>query len=115
MEWERDHHPAGGQVFFFFALDYALLSPSCNRKQDVLSTHEDYQAQFYKDYRKMAEEYDREFLKKYDEDLSTTLIFVSFVLQSGECVLSRMSGGSILCRNFCFHRAGRFSATTRPG
>ena len=35
------------------------------------------QAQFYKEYHKVAEEYDKEFLKKYDEDLNTTLIFVS--------------------------------------
>jgi hypothetical protein len=28
-------------------------------------------------YHKVAEEYDKEFLKKYDEDLNTTLIFVS--------------------------------------
>jgi hypothetical protein len=38
---------------------------------------EDYRAQFYKKYRKQAEECDKEFLKKYDEDLNTTLIFVS--------------------------------------
>ena len=29
------------------------------------------------DYRKVADEYDKEFLKKYEEDLDTTLIFVS--------------------------------------
>ena len=31
-------------------------------------------------YRREAEEYDREFIKKYDEDLNTTLIFVSFFM-----------------------------------
>ena len=45
----------------------------------MLSTQEDHRAQFFEDYRKEAEEYDREFMKKYDEDLNTTLIFVSFV------------------------------------
>jgi len=29
-------------------------------------------------YRHEAEEYDREFIKKHDEDLNTTLIFVCF-------------------------------------
>jgi len=29
-------------------------------------------------YHNEAEEYDREFVKRYDEDLNTTLIFVCF-------------------------------------
>ena len=33
-------------------------------------------AKFYERYRKEAEEYDKEFMKKYEEDLDTTLIFV---------------------------------------
>jgi len=32
---------------------------------------------FYDMYRREAGEYDREFVKKYDEDLNTTLVFVS--------------------------------------
>ena len=46
---------------------------------DMLPAQEDYKARFYEDYRKVAEEYDEEFLKKYDEDLNTTLIFVSAI------------------------------------
>ena len=38
---------------------------------------EDHKAQFYEGYRKVAEEYDKEFIKKYDRDLNTTLVFVS--------------------------------------
>lgn len=45
-------------------------------KQDALPPQEDHQARFYENYRKVAEEYDKEFLKKHDEDLNTTLIFV---------------------------------------
>jgi len=41
------------------------------------SAQEDPRAKFYDVYRREAEEYDREFIKKYDEDLNTTLIFVS--------------------------------------
>lgn len=41
---------------------------------------EDHGARFYEVYRKVAEEYDKEFLKKYDEDLNTTLIFVSHLV-----------------------------------
>ena len=40
------------------------------------STQSDLRTQFYERYRKEAEEYDKEFMKKYDEDLNTTLIFV---------------------------------------
>ena len=43
-------------------------------------TPEDIRSRFYEDYRKVAEECDKEFMKKHDEDLDTTLIFVSFVL-----------------------------------
>jgi hypothetical protein len=49
-----------------------------SRKQGVFTANrENHQAQFYKDYRRAAEEYDKEFLRKYNEDLNTTLIFVS--------------------------------------
>jgi len=40
------------------------------------STQKDLRAEFYEHYRKEADEYDREFMKRYDEDLNTTLIFV---------------------------------------
>ena len=47
--------------------------------QEVPPTQEDHRALFFEEYRKEAEDYDEEFMKKYDEDLNTTLIFVSFV------------------------------------
>ena len=50
-----------------------------SREQDILPTEGDHRTRFYEHYHKEAEEYDREFMKKYDEDLNTTLIFVSFV------------------------------------
>jgi hypothetical protein len=37
----------------------------------------DHRALFYEKYHKEAEDFDKEFMKKYDEDLNTTLIFVS--------------------------------------
>jgi len=36
-----------------------------------------YRAKFYETYCQGAEEFDKEFTKKYDEDLNATLIFVS--------------------------------------
>ena len=52
------------------------VKPSCSRKPDPPPTEEDYKTKFYELYRREAEEYDREFIKRYDEDLNTTLIFV---------------------------------------
>lgn len=57
---------------------HTCLRPSCSWKQHIPLTQKDHQARFYADYRKVAEEYDKEFVKKCDENLSTTLIFVSF-------------------------------------
>jgi hypothetical protein len=41
----------------------------------------------------VAEEYDKEFMKRYEEDLNTTLIFVSFVWCSRVRVLTRVQAG----------------------
>ena len=64
---------------FLSRLTRFSLRPSDSEEEDALpADREDRQARFYQDYRKVAEEYDKDFLKKYDEDLNTTLIFVSF-------------------------------------
>ena len=58
------------------------VEPSCSREQDPPPTQEDYRTKFYEVYRREAEEYDREFIKRYDEDLNTTLIFVRVLRSS---------------------------------
>ena len=55
------------------------LRPLYRQKRDVPSTEEDHRSLFYEHYRKESEEYDEEFMTKYDEDLNTTLIFVSLL------------------------------------
>ena len=55
------------------------LTTPCRRKQGAMST-QDRKARFYDYYRKLAEEYDKGFLKEYGEDLDTTLIFVGSTL-----------------------------------
>ena len=51
--------------------------------QDALRTffqpikNDDARLDFYTVYKKEATEYDTDYVKKYDEDLNTTLIFVS--------------------------------------
>jgi len=52
----------------------------CSREEDLPQIQEDHWAKFYDVYRREAEEYDKEFIKRYDEDLNTTLIFVSFCI-----------------------------------
>ena len=89
------------------------LSQSCRAKQDKLPVDlEDHEARFYEAYRKVAEEYDKDFLKKYEEDLNTTLIFVSLASSCIESPLTRASGWSVFCSRFRLHHPSRLSTST---
>ena len=44
---------------------------------NLLGTASGARAEFYDKFQREADEYDHDFMKKYDEDLNTTLIFVS--------------------------------------
>ena len=68
---------------------------------------EDHRAQFYEKYRQEAEDYDNEFIKKYDEDLNTTLIFVSLLRFLDARLLTWTTGRSVLRRDFCLHHRGQ--------
>ena len=61
-----------------FSLDQNVAGTPFDSKKDVWSAQEDCRARFFEDYRREAEEYDKEFIKKYDDYLNTTLIFVGF-------------------------------------
>lgn len=65
---------------------------------------DDAKAEFSAVYKREAEEHDREFAKKYDEDLNTTLIFVRTFLHWKLLLLTirRHLGGSILCSHYGF-------------
>jgi len=84
------------------------------KEKDWKSAQEDFRAQFYERYRKEAEEYDRDFMKKHDEDLNTTLIFVGYPHSSGAHVLTWVLGRSVLRRHCCLHHPGPPSASARP-
>ena len=62
-------------------------------EQDAAPAQGGHRARFYRDYRKVAAEYDKEFLKKNDEDLNTTLIFVSCSHRFHERILTRVQAG----------------------
>ena len=69
--------------------------------QDALRTffqpikNDDTRLDFYTMYKREATEYDTDYVKKYDEDLNTTLIFVSHLPFSPVSNLTR------LCRRVC--------------
>ena len=88
---------------------------SYSQGQDARSTPEDIRSRFYEDYRKVADEYDKEFNKRYDEDLNTTLIFVSLESCSDVTyVLTWITGWSILRRHFRLHHSGRLPTPAGP-
>ena len=77
--------------------------------------HDDPRLDFYAIYKKEATEYDTDYVKKYDEDLNTTLIFVRHL----ECIprghLTLLVGWSVLRRQFCLCHRCPLEARTRPG
>ena len=67
--------------FSISSLEEALLKalPSLfpNFPGAVSDTRVEFYREFYDKFQREADEYDRDFMRKYDEDLNTTLIFVS--------------------------------------
>ena len=88
-----------------------VVETLCSQRQDTRSNPEDIRSRFYEDYRKVAEEYDKEFMKRYDEDLNTTLIFVSLFIFLSRWILNHVKGWSVLRRDFCVHRSGSLPAS----
>ena len=88
------------------------LSPPLCLEGGEPHTQEDHRARFYDNYRKVAEEYDKEFLKKHDEDLNTTLIFVSLLWRFNGHVLTGHSGGSVFRRRLRLHHRCQLSTST---
>lgn len=70
---------------------------------------------FYDKYYKVAEEYDKVFMKKHEEDLNTTLIFVSPSFRAEGVLLTRYSGWLVLCRDVGFHRRHQSTTAFRSG
>jgi len=88
---------------FPLAPDLSVSKTARNSKLDPQPTQEDHRVRFFGHYRKEAEEYDKEFLEKYDEDLNTTLIFVSLVSSSSVRALKLVPGWSVLRGCFCIY------------
>ena len=80
--------------------------------QDALRTFfqpiktDDPRVDFYTMYKREAAEYDTDYVKKYDEDLNTTLIFV-------RCLSSHLVNGfTYSCRPACFLQSAPPSSST---
>ena len=66
--------------------------------------------EFYNKFQREMEEHDRDFEKRYDEDLNTTLIFVSvYTCARGGVVRNRLEPNAY---RGCFVQSGLFSAVT---
>jgi hypothetical protein len=62
---------------FSFTAKQPIVQTSRSSREETAFIREDRRARFYEKYRQVAEEYDKEFLEEYSEDLGATLTFVS--------------------------------------
>jgi len=75
----------------------------------VRPTPEDIRSRFYEDYRKVAKECGKEFIRRCDEYVDVTLILVSLADCLGVCILTRVIGWSVLRHHFRPHRQASLS------
>ena len=93
--------------------------PSKPSFQDALRTffqpikNDDPRLDFYTMYRREATEYDVDYVKKYDEDLNTTLIFVRYLSALSSPTLPCLLGRSVLRSQLGFRPRCLFQASTR--
>ena len=66
-------------AFFTLRLEDALRKALPTLFPHLLRTTNSAPIEFYDKFQREADEYDRDFVKKYSEDLDTTLIFVGFL------------------------------------
>jgi len=77
---------------------------------NLLGTSSSARVEFYDKFQREADEYDRDFMNKYDEDLNTTLIFVSILIaHTSVALLMQFSWGH---RPVCFPQLHLLSLST---
>ena len=67
-------------AFRFSSLEDAMLEALPSLLPNLLGTSSSVRVEFHDEIQREADEYDRDLMKKCDEDLNTTLIFVSLCL-----------------------------------
>ena len=90
-----------------------LLPDSLYRKEGDPGPPQDLRTKFYTGYHKEAEEHDKEFVKKHDEDLNTTLVFVSRVRHGGTFVLTAAAGWFVFRCGVCLHHRDQLRPQAR--
>ena len=76
--WTEVENRSDGQQLgkLCFVSHKSALKPSSSQKKVSPPIVEDIRGKFYEHYHKEAGDYDNEFIKKHDDDLGNTLIFV---------------------------------------
>ena len=101
---------ADGYAYAYVSLHFCQsrysLNPPQRRKEGPITQQGHLRTEFYKLYQKEATEYDREFMKKYDDDLNTTLIFVRPAHRPNARSLTWTAGRSVFRGDLCIHRLG---------
>ena len=68
---------------------------------------------FYTMYKRESAEYDTDYVKKYDEDLNTTLIFVRYLSFFWSTTSLNSTGRPVLCRQLGLRNRRPFESPTR--
>ena len=89
-----------------FRRSHDFLDPSKRQTQGPITQQDHLRTEFYKHYQKETADYDKEFMKKYDDDLNTTLIFVRLAHRPNACSLTQTAGRSVFRGDFRIHRLG---------
>ena len=88
--------------------------PSSIRTTLIIVQDSECRSRFYETYYNQAQEHDKESVKKYDDDLNTTLIFVSLCFAPPTTpMLIRCTGRSLLGRCVRIHREHPAGVTTQ--
>ena len=67
---------------------------------NLLGTTNNPAVEFYNKFQRIADDHDRDFIKKYDEDLNSTLIFVSVFLHAARSLFNPTLGiGRLVLRS----------------
>jgi len=64
---------------------------------NLLGTASNPAVEFYNKFQRTADDHDRDFIKKYDEDLNSTLIFVSIFLRTPRPLCGSHVGNRPVC------------------
>ena len=89
------------------SLEDAILKAMASIFPHTQGTANNARTEFYDKFQREADEYDHDYMKKYDEDLNTTLIFVSIFFRTrhncGADSFFWVKGRSVLRRHIRLH------------